>query len=134
MQASLRRCAQSIVKRASIRDFLAAGPQNDSVQINAWIKSIRRQKHVSFVNLDDGSNIDGIQAVIPNTLLESSGEAVRNGLQTGASVSFAGRLTEKQGGRKGATALAQKTNVELQVEGLKLVGACDGAVSDSSGA
>lgn len=129
MQVSLRRCTQSIARRASIREYLSGGASEDQVQINAWIKSVRRQKHVSFVNLNDGSNADGIQAVIPNALLESSEETASAGLQTGASVSLTGRLTEKQGGRKITATQSPKSNVELQVEAVKLVGECDGAVS-----
>lgn len=132
MHVSLRRCAQSLAKLASVRELLSSVAQEEPVQINAWIKSIRRQKHVSFVNLNDGSNDDGIQAVISNSLLESSGEAAIAGLQTGASVSFTGRLTEKKGGRQTTSALSPKSNVELQVDDVKLIGECDGAVSCSA--
>lgn len=127
MQVSVRRCAHSIAKRVSIRDCQTSGAEE--VRINAWIKSIRRQKHISFVNLNDGSNDEGLQAVIPNSLLEKEGEATNAGLQTGASVSFTGRLTEKQGGRRNNTAEAVGRTAELQVDSLKVIGECDGAVS-----
>lgn len=129
MQASLRRCAQSLAKCSSIREYLGRGIREEPVEINAWIKTIRRQKHVSFVNLNDGSNDAGIQAVIPTNLLQSSGETTNAGLQTGASVSFTGRLTEKKGGRQASSSQDLRNNVELQVETINLVGECDGAVS-----
>jgi len=138
MQATLRRCSQSIAKRASIQEHLSRIPEsgpvpNNSVQLNAWIKSIRRQKHVAFINLSDGSSPDSIQAVIPNSLLETSGDATNAALQTGASVSLTGRLTEKQGGRANAAREASgavpRRAYELQVDKIGIIGECDGGVS-----
>lgn len=36
--------------------------------INAWVRSCRRQKNVAFAVLNDGSNVAGIQAVLPKGL------------------------------------------------------------------
>lgn len=36
------------------------------VQVNGWIKSIRRQKRVAFAVISDGSNTTGLQAVFNN--------------------------------------------------------------------
>jgi asparaginyl-tRNA synthetase len=34
------------------------------VSVNGWIRSVRSQKQVSFANVNDGSNLKGIQAIL----------------------------------------------------------------------
>jgi aspartyl/asparaginyl-tRNA synthetase len=41
-------------------------PIDTSVSINGWIRSVRTQKNVSFANVNDGSNMKGIQAILTN--------------------------------------------------------------------
>lgn len=49
----------------SIRQLLAEPPQNESTTVvSGWIKSIRKQKNVSFAVLTDGSSTTGLQAVL----------------------------------------------------------------------
>ena len=53
----------------TIKELLGSNiPQETSVSLNGWIKSIRKQKRVSFAVISDGSSAKGIQAVFPNTL------------------------------------------------------------------
>lgn len=134
MQASVRRCGQEVFKKASIyqhlSNALASGKgtgASNPVQVNGWVKSVRRQKNVSFVNLNDGSTHETLQAVIPADLEKHEGSLA--GLQTGCSVTMIGRLTEKYGGRKATSTQLPSDRYELQVEQLKLVGACDNTVS-----
>jgi hypothetical protein len=39
-------------------------PAETTVSINGWIRSVRSQKNVSFANVNDGSNLKGIQAIL----------------------------------------------------------------------
>lgn len=61
--------AQS-ARRLSIAAHLAAtapaAPDSDStVTINGWVRSCRKQKNLSFAVINDGSNVHGVQAVVP---------------------------------------------------------------------
>jgi asparaginyl-tRNA synthetase len=37
---------------------------DQQIQVNGWIRSVRKQKRIAFVALGDGSTIDSIQAVL----------------------------------------------------------------------
>lgn len=56
------------VRRAfppTIRQLLAPGyaGERSGIQVNGWIKSVRRQKNVEFAVVSDGSSTSGLQAV-----------------------------------------------------------------------
>ena len=58
----------SALRRAfppTIRQLLAPGytGQKAQIQVNGWIKSVRRQKNVEFAVISDGSSTNGLQAV-----------------------------------------------------------------------
>jgi hypothetical protein len=63
----LRRCASTTKLPLTIRQLLSS-PQVTSqeikVQVNGWIKSVRRQKNVTFAVINDGSCASGLQAVL----------------------------------------------------------------------
>lgn len=37
-----------------------------AITINGWVRSCRKQKNISFAVVNDGSNVQGIQAVVPS--------------------------------------------------------------------
>ena len=55
----------------TIRQLLAQPPRPPSVavQVNGWVKSIRRQKKVAFAVISDGSSDKGLQAVFTDVNL-----------------------------------------------------------------
>ena len=54
----------------TIRQLLASPPTSQApVQINGWIKSIRKQKKVAFAVISDGSSDSGLQAVFTDVNL-----------------------------------------------------------------
>ncbi|CAM0135988.1 asparaginyl-tRNA synthetase [Umbelopsis sp. WA50703] len=78
------------------------------VSVNGWIRSVRSQKQVSFANVNDGSNLKGIQAIL-------TPEQAKN-LTTGASVQLKGKLVASPG---------HEQQRELQVEHVQVLGECD---------
>eukprot|EP00606_Chrysophyceae_sp_TOSAG23-5_P000254 GSChrysophyteH2.ASY1.ANO1.1754.1 assembled CDS len=82
------------------------------VKIQGWVRSLRSQKALSFIQINDGSSLTDLQAVATANL--PSYETVRS-LTTGTAVELVGTLQESQG--KGQ-------NTELEVTSLKLVGEC----------
>lgn len=96
-----------------IKGLLLRKPSEEVVVANGWVRTKRDSKNVCFLEINDGSTLKGLQAVIDkasfpnNNLLDS--------ISTGASVSAKGKIVESQGGNQ---------SVELLVEDLTLVGEC----------
>jgi asparaginyl-tRNA synthetase len=81
--------------------------------IEGWVRSIRKKKKFSFISINDGSNLSGIQ-VIADAGIDGY-EAGSNAL-TGASMRIKGKLVKSMG--KG-----QK--IEMQATFLELIGLAD---------
>jgi asparaginyl-tRNA synthetase len=86
-----------------------------SVEIKGWVRTIRVQKNVAFVQVNDGSTLSGLQAVALEP--ESSGLLpLLESLTTGTSVSVTGQLQP-------SPSVGQP--VELKLEKLEIIGSCD---------
>ncbi len=42
-----------------------ATPTDEDVSIKGWVRTVRKQKTLAFVEVNDGSNLSGIQCVLP---------------------------------------------------------------------
>ncbi|KAI3611525.1 asparaginyl-trna synthetase [Moniliophthora roreri] len=100
----------------TIRQLLSSPtlPSNE-VTVTGFIKSIRRQKRVSFAVVSDGSNAKGLQAVF----LGESGQAVLTELTNGASVRITGKLSKSLGAGQ---------EHELVVSNAQVIGTCDSEI------
>jgi asparaginyl-tRNA synthetase len=59
-----RRFASTSTLPPTIRQLLSSPTSpSSSVQVNGWVKSVRRQKKLSFAVISDGSSAPGLQAV-----------------------------------------------------------------------
>jgi aspartyl/asparaginyl-tRNA synthetase len=120
--ASQKAAASSI---ALLLSFAAASAAPTAVTVNGWIRSHRQQAKVSFIDLNDGSDHTGLQAVISREVLNACEPETRDGLGTGASVSLRGELRKKRGGK-------DRDSLELSVDSVRLLGGCDGKVCSFS--
>src|SRR4029453_1428875 len=95
----------------SIADALAGKPGVDQeVTVKGWVRTRRDSKGgFSFVQVNDGSCFDSIQAVCPNTLSNYAGEVAK--LTAGCSVEVTGTLVQSQG--KGQSYEIQATTVTV---------------------
>lgn len=85
-----------------------------STTVHGWIKSVRRQKNVSFAIVNDGTTLKGLQAVFLHP--ETTQTMPNKGLNTGTSVRLTGKLIESSG--KGQ-------EKELRVNTVEILGECD---------
>lgn len=101
------------MKKSSIRDVFAGRMKvGERVEFRGWIRTRRDSKAgLSFIHLSDGSCIELLQLVAPNSLANYQSEVLR--LTAGCAISACGVLVESQG--KGQS-------LELQVEQLQVVG------------
>ncbi|KAK2467909.1 hypothetical protein APHAL10511_000204 [Amanita phalloides] len=79
----------------TIRQLVSeSNPNSHQVSVSGWIKSIRRQKNVSFAVITDGSSATGLQAVFAGAGKDS---AEVKKLSNGSAVRLTGRLVASPG-------------------------------------
>lgn len=82
-----------------------------TVTLQGWVRTVRESNAgITFLTLNDGSDLSGIQAVVPDTLVNY--DEVKH-LSSGCAVEVNGQLVESQG--KGQ-------NLEVQAENVVVVG------------
>lgn len=97
-----------------IAELLKTGQPDESVTIQGWVRTKRDLKGFSFVEVNDGSALAGLQAVVNQSLPDY--EQVMSRINTGASVEMSGKLVPSQG--KGQ-------RIELQASEVKVYGEAD---------
>ncbi len=98
----------------TIKDLLHHGNPGEAVTLQGWVRTKRTQKSLSFLNINDGSAMAGLQVVVNDTL--ENYEAVIKRLNTGASVSVTGTLVESP---------AKGQRIELTAETMTVYGEAD---------
>lgn len=98
----------------TIRDIVAHGQPGETCTVRGWVRTKRVAKQFTFLNVNDGSSMGGLQIVIDSSLPDY--EAVIKPLGTGASVAVEGMLAESPG--KGQ-------RVELKANTITLYGTAD---------
>ncbi|KAJ3361905.1 hypothetical protein HDU91_003692, partial [Kappamyces sp. JEL0680] len=99
----------------NINEILSGPVSSGPVSVSAWISSIRNQKHTTFLTLNDGSNSDGLQAVIDSAKLKTMLRDTSL-LTTGSSVTLAGTLVALKD---------RKQPFEVAIDSLQLIGSAD---------
>ena len=87
----------------------------ETLELRGWARSVRTQKGMAFIDLNDGSAVTGMQAVVS----EGSGAwalANSGACSTGAALRVKGRLVTSPGGKQAA---------ELAVDELEIIGGAD---------
>mmetsp|Transcript_18447 Transcript_18447/g.29743 ORF Transcript_18447/g.29743 Transcript_18447/m.29743 type:complete len:486 (-) Transcript_18447:35-1492(-) len=92
-----------------VRDVLKSPKSKDGegTRVQGWVKSVRKQKKVSFVEVSDGSSWNTVQVVVPSSDLPVN-------IATGASVDVSGKLQRSPRGQ-----------IEISDAVVEVVGACD---------
>ena len=94
--------------RKSVKHLLASESAEASVELSGWVRTRRDSKEFSFVELNDGSCLRGIQVIIDAGI---SGSDQVSKMNTGTSVSVVGELVESPG--KGQSWEVRATEVSL---------------------
>lgn len=95
------------MKRTKIADVLSSPELGADYLVKGWVRSFRNDR---FIQLNDGSTINNLQAVIN---AEAHDEAILKKISTAAAVGVTGKLVESQGSGQ---------SVELQVTALEIIG------------
>ncbi|MDS3861742.1 asparagine--tRNA ligase [Thermosynechococcaceae cyanobacterium BACA0444] len=97
-----------------IKELLATGQPGDAVTVKGWVRTKRELKDFAFLELNDGSSLAGLQAVLTPTV--PNYDALIKQVNTGATVSCEGVLVASQG---------KNQRIELQAKALTLWGEAD---------
>lgn len=87
---------------------------HQTIQVAGWVKSIRKQKNISFVDINDGSHIHSLQVIIDESVTNDYTQIIDN-IKVGCSVRVHGNLHESPG---------QKQPIELRGKRIEIIGTC----------
>jgi asparaginyl-tRNA synthetase len=82
------------MQRTLVKDALHAAAPADDLLLQGWVRTRRDAKAFSFLEVNDGSCLKGLQVIV-DAALPDYGEVAR--AHTGASVEVRGRLVESKG-------------------------------------
>ena len=99
---------------ARIIDLLRSGQTSKSYTVRGWVRTKREGKGIAFLELNDGSSLQGLQIVLPQTIADY--ESLTKQITTGTSIEVSGLLVESTG--KGQ-------RVEMQAEAIAIFGTAD---------
>jgi asparaginyl-tRNA synthetase len=92
-----------------IINLLRSGEPGQAVTVQGWVRTKRELKGFAFVEVNDGSSLQGLQAVLNQDLPDY--QNLLKSLTTGASVSISGALVASQGKNQRVELLAQALQV-----------------------
>lgn len=103
----------SELQRTKIKDALKSSTFDHTVDVKGWVRTVRGNKYVQFIQLNDGSTINNLQIVAD---VEKFDAELLKLITTGAAIHVVGKLVQSQG--KGQTA-------EVQAETIEIYGTCN---------
>src|SRR4051812_2995871 len=83
------------MERTLVKDALNAAAPADSILLQGWVRTRRDAKAFSFIELNDGSSLKGIQVIADAGLPNYATEIAK--AHTGASIEVRGKLVPSQG-------------------------------------
>lgn len=93
----------------------AKEPTEEPVHVKGWVRTVRKQKTLAFVAVNDGSNMDGIQCVLLFDEIDEETKKELDKITTGCSVVVEGPLVKSQGGKQA---------VEVAATTMRVIGEC----------
>jgi asparaginyl-tRNA synthetase len=94
--------------RTLVKDALNATGPMDAILLQGWVRTRRDAKGFSFIELNDGSCLKGLQVIVDAALPDYAQVAKAN---TGASIEVQGKLVESKGGGQKWEVVAEKFTV-----------------------
>ena len=97
-----------------ILDLLRTGQPEETAAIQGWVRTKREQKEFTFVEVNDGSSMAGLQVIL-NQALPDYAEVIKK-LNTGAAIAASGKIVPS---------LGKGQRIELQAEAVTVYGEAD---------
>jgi asparaginyl-tRNA synthetase len=96
------------MQRTLVKDAHHATGPMDAILLQGWVRTRRDAKAFSFIELNDGSCLKGMQVIVDAALPDYANVARAN---TGASIEVHGKLVESKGGGQKWEVVAEKFTV-----------------------
>ncbi len=96
-----------------IKEILQLKPENQTITVKGWVRTKRGQANISFVNINDGSTLSNIQAVVSDGKID---ESIIKKITTGACLAVTGKLIASAGSGQA---------VEIEAESIEIYGLAD---------
>ena len=77
----------------TIKQLLATAQPGDHIEISGWVRNRSKRPSFTFLNLNDGSSLQGLQIIVDNTI-EDYENTIRQ-IQMGTSVRVAGNVVAR---------------------------------------
>ena len=98
-----------------IIELLRQGEPGETVTVQGWVRTKRELKEFAFLDVNDGSSLQGLQVVAdPDSL--NNYQDLLSGIGTGSSIAVSGELVPSQG---------KKQRIELQAQEITVWGSAD---------
>jgi asparaginyl-tRNA synthetase len=91
-----------------IKDILQLTPEGQKVTVKGWVKTKRGQANIVFININDGSTIKNIQAVVE---AETVSEEIVKLATTGAALAVTGKLVASSGAGQAVEVIAESIEI-----------------------
>ena len=101
------------MKREIIKGLLKSEVLDREVTVCGWVRSMRGNKVIKFIALNDGSCVSGVQIVADVAKFD---EELLKRITTGACLKVVGKLVASQGGNQ---------KCEIQASTIEVLGDCD---------
>ncbi|MCF7687922.1 MAG: asparagine--tRNA ligase [Cephaloticoccus sp.] len=96
------------MQRTLVKSALNASGPSDAILLQGWVRTRRDAKAFSFIELNDGSCLKGMQIIVDATLPDYANVLHAN---TGASIEVRGKLVESKGGGQKWEVVAEQFTV-----------------------
>ncbi|MCP9754622.1 asparagine--tRNA ligase [Lacihabitans sp. CCS-44] len=91
-----------------IKEILQLSPESQNVVVKGWVRTKRGQANIVFINLNDGSTIKNIQAVVEDGGID---EETLKKITTGACIAVSGILVASAGSGQAVEVVAKSIEV-----------------------
>ncbi|KAJ1636618.1 hypothetical protein T492DRAFT_376050 [Pavlovales sp. CCMP2436] len=106
------------LRRTVVRTLLESEESSvvsTSVLVKGWVRTVRSQKTLSFINVNDGSSLAGLQ-IVAEVAGMTDYEAVMARIGTGAAIAVTGIVVASKGSGQ---------QFEIQASSIEVIGECD---------
>jgi asparaginyl-tRNA synthetase len=96
------------LKSENIKELLKTVEVDKDINVRGWVKTKRSSKNVVFIALNDGTTIHNLQVVVDPGKVD---ESILDNINTGASLSVAGKLIKSKGSGQRVEVMAEKIEI-----------------------
>ena len=124
LSESLQHSAESLPRAVRIADARNESLIGETVILRGWVRTIRSQKHLSFIDLNDGSSLSGMQIVV--CAHSEQQQEMMSKIHTGTSIQVTGQVIKSPASKQPTEMLiGEDSQGNPTAFTLSIIGECD---------